>query len=277
MTPDSSHPEKQDAIENFFKKTPTPKSAEPEPEVAAEASAADAAPAAAPRCGKIAIVGRPNVGKSTLMNALVGQKVSITSRKAQTTRHRITGIRNKDASQFVFVDTPGFQTRHANALNKTLNKTVTGALPDVDLVFFVVEAGNFGLGDAKVLSLLPTTTPVVLLANKLDQIKRRAELMTWLADMQTRHPFAEIVPLSAKKPADMERLLDIAQHYLPEQAWVYQDGELSDLKTFNLKEGLTFLSGTREMSVANVKEWIGERAGAGKLPPNGFPRSNRFQ
>ena len=239
MTPDSSPPEKQEAIENFFKKTPTPKSAEAEPEVAAPDLDADgeATPAAAPRCGKIAIVGRPNVGKSTLMNAMVGQKVSITSRKAQTTRHRITGIRNKDNSQFVFVDTPGFQTRHANALNKTLNKTVTSALPDVDLVFFVVEAGNFGLGDAKVLSLLPTTTPVVLLANKLDQIKRRADLMTWLADMQTRHPFAEIVPLSAKKPADMERLLDIAQRYLPEQAWVYNDGELSDRnESFLVKE-----------------------------------------
>ena len=239
MTPDSSPPEKQESIENFFKKTPTPKSAEAEPEVAAPDLDADgeAATAAAPRCGKIAIVGRPNVGKSTLMNAMVGQKVSITSRKAQTTRHRITGIRNKDNSQFVFVDTPGFQTRHANALNKTLNKTVTSALPDVDLVFFVVEAGNFGLGDAKVLSLLPTTTPVVLLANKLDQIKRRADLMTWLADMQTRHPFAEIVPLSAKKPADMERLLDIAQRYLPEQAWVYNDGELSDRnESFLVKE-----------------------------------------
>ena len=137
----------------------------------------------------------------------------------------------------MFVDTPGFQTKHSTALNKSLNKTVMGAIGDVDLILFVVEAGNFGLGDAKVLSLLPTTTPVVLLANKLDQIKRRAELMTWLADMQTRHPFAEIVPLSAKKPADMERLLDIAQHYLPKQAWVYQDGELSDRnESFLVKE-----------------------------------------
>ena len=95
------------------------------------------------RCGLIAIVGKPNVGKSTLMNALVGQKISITSRKAQTTRHRITGIHTKDETQFVFVDTPGFQTKHSTALNKSLNKTVMGAIGDVDLILFVVEAGSF--------------------------------------------------------------------------------------------------------------------------------------
>ncbi len=103
---------------------------------------------AAQRCGLIAIVGRPNVGKSTLLNALVGQKVSITSAKAQTTRHRITGIRTRGVSQFVFVDTPGFQTKHSAALNRTLNRTVTGVLGDVDVVLFVVEAGRFGLDDA---------------------------------------------------------------------------------------------------------------------------------
>ncbi|MBP6120588.1 MAG: GTPase Era, partial [Giesbergeria sp.] len=95
------------------------------------------------RCGVIAIVGKPNVGKSTLLNALVGQKISITSRKAQTTRHRITGIHTREQTQFIFVDTPGFQTRHATALNKSLNKTVMGAIGDVDLILFVVEAGSF--------------------------------------------------------------------------------------------------------------------------------------
>ena len=106
------------------------------------------------RCGLVAIVGRPNVGKSTLLNALVGQKISITSKKAQTTRHRITGIRSEGASQFVFVDTPGFQVKHVAALNRTLNRTVLASLGDVDAVLFVVEAGRFGLDDAKVLSLL---------------------------------------------------------------------------------------------------------------------------
>ena len=97
------------------------------------------------RCGLVAIVGRPNVGKSTLLNALVGQKVSITSAKAQTTRHRITGIRTVDDTQFVFVDTPGFQTKHSAPLNRNLNRTVQGVLGDVDVVLFVVEAGRFGL------------------------------------------------------------------------------------------------------------------------------------
>ena len=118
---------------------------------------------AAQHCGFVAIVGKPNVGKSTLLNALVGQKVSITSRKAQTTRHRITGLRTLGATQFVFVDTPGFQTRHGNALNRSLNKTVLGAVTDVDLIVFVVEAGNFHSADAKVLELLPKDAHVVVM------------------------------------------------------------------------------------------------------------------
>ena len=180
------------------------------------------------RCGLIAIVGKPNVGKSTLMNALVGQKISITSRKAQTTRHRITGIRTLGATQFVFVDTPGFQTKHSTALNKSLNKTVMGAIGDVDLILFVVEAGNFTLADAKVLSLLKPGIPVLLIANKLDMVHRRAEVAPWLRDMQERHPFAEFVPMSAKQPKDIERLLGICDKYLPEQGWWYTNDELTD-------------------------------------------------
>ncbi|MBL0727893.1 GTPase Era [Piscinibacter sp. HJYY11] len=180
------------------------------------------------RCGLVAIVGRPNVGKSTLLNALVGQKVSITSAKAQTTRHRITGIRTVGESQFVFVDTPGFQTRHSAALNRTLNRTVQGVLFDVDVVLFVVEAGRFGLDDAKVLALLPPGKPAILVANKLDAVHRRAELVPWLKGMQDRHAFAEFVPLSAKKEADTQRLLDIVQPYLPEQPWFYEEDALTD-------------------------------------------------
>ncbi|MFN4115354.1 MAG: GTPase Era [Inhella sp.] len=180
------------------------------------------------RCGLIAIVGRPNVGKSTLLNALVGQKVSITSKKAQTTRHRITGVRTVGQDQFVFVDTPGFQTRHGNALNRNLNRTVTGALADVDLVLLVVEAGKFGLDDAKVLSLMPTDKPVVLVANKLDEVHRRADLLPWLKDMQERHPFTEFVPLSAKKQADVERLFGILVKHLPEQDWFFEEDALTD-------------------------------------------------
>ena len=180
------------------------------------------------RCGLVAIVGRPNVGKSTLLNALVGQKVSITSAKAQTTRHRITGIRSVDEAQFVFVDTPGFQTRHAAALNRTLNRTVHSVLADVDVVLFVVEAGRFGLDDAKVLALMPAHKPVLLIANKLDTVVRRADLAPWLKGMQERHAFAQFVPLSAKKDRDVQRLLGIVKPYLPEQIWFYEEDALTD-------------------------------------------------
>jgi GTPase len=184
------------------------------------------------RCGLVAIVGRPNVGKSTLLNALVGQKVSITSNKAQTTRHRITGIRTAGEAQFVFVDTPGFQTRHGAALNRTLNRTVQGVLADVDVVLFVVEAGRFGLDDAKVLGLLQNEglqgKPVFLIANKLDTVHRRSDLAPWLKGMQERHNFAEFVPLSAHKAADMEKLLGILKPYLPEQEWFYEEDALTD-------------------------------------------------
>ena len=182
----------------------------------------------AQRCGLVAIVGKPNVGKSTLLNALVGQKISITSRKAQTTRHRITGIRTEGATQFVFVDTPGFQTRHNTALNKSLNKTVLGAVGDVDLVLFVVEAGMFNTADAKVLALLKPNVPVLLIANKLDAINRREDLAPWLKEMQERHPFTEFVPMSAKNAKDIERLMGYCEKYLPEQAWWYAEDELTD-------------------------------------------------
>jgi GTP-binding protein Era len=179
-------------------------------------------------CGVIAIVGKPNVGKSTLLNALVGQKISITSRKAQTTRHRITGIRTVGQTQFIFVDTPGFQTRHATALNRSLNKTVMGAVGDVDLVLFVVEAGKFNEGDAKVLSLLKPGIPSLLVANKLDQVGRRADIAPWLQEMQQRHAFTEFVPMSAKNAKDIERLFAICAKFLPEQPWWYEEDELTD-------------------------------------------------
>jgi GTP-binding protein Era len=184
------------------------------------------------RCGLVAIVGRPNVGKSTLLNALVGQKISITSKKAQTTRHRITGVRTAGASQFVFVDTPGFQDKHAAALNRNLNRTVLASLGDVDAVLFVVEAGRFGLDDAKVLSLLQSDAmkgkPVLLVANKLDAVHRRNDMLPWLKSMQERHDFAQFVPLSAYSNDDVARLLTIVEPYLPEQAWLYDEDTLTD-------------------------------------------------
>lgn len=184
------------------------------------------------RCGLVAIVGRPNVGKSTLLNALVGQKVSITSEKAQTTRHRITGVRTVGRDQFVFVDTPGFQTRHTAALNRNLNRTVVATLMDVDVIVFVVEAGRFTLDDAKVLGLMQNQVlkdkPVLLVANKLDAVQRRTDILPWLQAMQQRHPFAEYVPLSARKAADVERLLGIVAPYLPSQPWLHEEDALTD-------------------------------------------------
>jgi GTPase len=185
-------------------------------------------PVAGQRCGLVAIVGKPNVGKSTLLNALVGQKISITSRKAQTTRHRITGMHTQDTTQFVFVDTPGFQTLHGNALNKSLNKTVQGAVADVDLILFVVEAGSFTPADARVLALLGKSIPTLLVANKLDNVHRRGDIAPWLQSMQDKHAFAEFVPMSAKSPKDIERLLSICENYLPEQAWWYDPEEITD-------------------------------------------------
>ncbi|MEO7245595.1 MAG: GTPase Era [Rubrivivax sp.] len=180
----------------------------------------------------VAIVGRPNVGKSTLLNALVGQKISITSRKAQTTRHRITGVRTEGAAQFVFVDTPGFQTRHGSALNRTLNRTVRASLSDVDVVLFVVEAGRFSLDDARVLALLQDEAlhnkPVLLLANKLDAVRRRHDVLPWLKGMQERHAFAEYVPMTATRATEVERLLAIVEPYLPAQPWLYDEEALTD-------------------------------------------------
>jgi GTP-binding protein Era len=204
--------------------------AAPDEEAPSVDEAAEATPGdpAAQRCGYVAIVGKPNVGKSTLLNALVGQKVSITSRKAQTTRHRITGMRTVGPTQFIFVDTPGFQTRHGNALNRALNKTVLGAVNDVDLILFVVEAGQFNLADAKVLSLLPANVPAMLVANKFDLVHRRGDLAPWLRSMQERHAFAEFVPMSAKAPKDIERLFGICEKYLPQQPWMHDPDDLTD-------------------------------------------------
>jgi GTPase len=184
------------------------------------------------RCGLVAIVGRPNVGKSTLLNALVGQKISITSNKAQTTRHRITGIRTQGATQFVFVDTPGFQLKHLSkqggALNRNLNRTVLSSIGDVDVVLFLVEACRFGGPDDKVLALLPKDKPALLVANKLDTLKSRNDILPWLQKMQALHAFAEFVPMSATREADVARLMTIVEPYLPQQPWLYEEDALTD-------------------------------------------------
>jgi len=178
--------------------------------------------------GFIAIVGRPNVGKSTLMNRLVGVKVSIVSNKAQTTRHRVSGILTDAHAQFVFVDTPGFQTRHLNALNRTMNRTVTQSLADVDLVFFVIEADRFGDEDAQVLALLPKDAKVILVINKVDTLADKARLLPFIEACAGRFSFAEIVPLSAEKGQNVDRLLEVARGYLPEGEPMFSADDITD-------------------------------------------------
>ncbi|HSB99129.1 MAG TPA: GTPase Era, partial [Burkholderiaceae bacterium] len=200
-----------------------------------------------------------------LLNALVGQKISITSRKAQTTRYRIVGVRTRGASQFVFVDTPGFQTRHAQALNRNLNRAVRSSLADVDLVLLVVEAGRFGREDREVAALLPERVPAVLVANKLDTVHRRADLLPWLQALPQQHAFAEYLPMSATRQADVERLLDIIEPRLPLRPWQHDADALTDrnerfLATEIVREKLFRLTGeelpyTSTVVLDRFEEW----------------------
>jgi GTP-binding protein Era len=180
------------------------------------------------RCGYIAIVGRPNVGKSTLMNALIGAKVSITSRKAQTTRHRITGIQTVEDAQFIYVDTPGFQTRHSNPLNKTLNRTVTDTLSASDVILFLVEAGTFGAADQQVLSLIPKDLPCILVINKSDRVKDKAVLLPFAQKIAALHPFAAVVPVSAKLNFQLDNLQGEIKKYLPENQPIFGEDDITD-------------------------------------------------
>ncbi|HZW12752.1 MAG TPA: GTPase Era [Noviherbaspirillum sp.] len=180
------------------------------------------------RCGYIAIVGRPNVGKSTLMNALIGAKVSITSRKAQTTRHRITGIQTTENAQFIYVDTPGFQTRHSNALNRTLNRTVTNTLTAADVILFIVEAGSFGEADRQVISLLPKNVPCILVINKADRMKDKALLMPFAQQVSAEGSFVAVVPVSAKQRFQLNALEDEIRKHLPENPPVFAEDDITD-------------------------------------------------
>jgi GTP-binding protein Era len=180
------------------------------------------------QCGYIAIIGRPNVGKSTLMNALIGAKVSITSRKAQTTRHRITGIQTVGNTQFVYVDTPGFQTRHSNALNKTLNKTVTNTLTASDVILFIIEAGTFGAADQQVLDLVPNDVPCILVINKADRVKDKAVLMPFAQQIVAKHAFAAVVPVSAKLNFQLDGLQAEIKKHLPANPPIFGADDITD-------------------------------------------------
>ena len=180
------------------------------------------------KSGYVAIVGRPNVGKSTLLNRLIGQKVSIVSRKAQTTRHRIMGILTNPDAQYVFVDTPGFQTKHTNALNRAMNRGVTQALADVDVVLFVVEAGRFDDKDKAVIRLLPLDRPVIIVVNKIDQLKDKTKLLPFMAELAKERDFSAIIPVSAAKGKQLDDLLRETRKYLPHSELLFGEDEITD-------------------------------------------------
>lgn len=184
--------------------------------------------AAAFRAGYAAIVGRPNVGKSTLLNRLVGQKLSITSRKPQTTRQRVTGILTLDAAQLLFVDTPGFQTRHGSALNRGMNRVVTQSLAEVDVVLVVIEALRFSAEDSALLKLLPQERPVLLVINKTDKLSDRRLLLPFIQQMAQQYEFAEIVPVSAVKGHSVEHLAGTISRYLPQRPALYGADEITE-------------------------------------------------
>jgi GTP-binding protein Era len=180
------------------------------------------------RSGYIAIVGRPNVGKSTLLNHLIGQKISITSRKAQTTRHRIHGIYTDERSQFVFVDTPGFQTKHLNALNRGMNRVVTSSLRDVQVVMYVLEALRYDERDQEVLKLLPDNRPVLLVINKIDEVPDKGELFAFAERVAKDFKFSDIVPVSAKLGSKLEELREALRRHLPQGELIYGKDDITD-------------------------------------------------
>ncbi len=180
------------------------------------------------RCGTIAIVGRPNVGKSTLLNHLVGQKLSITSRKPQTTRTRIKGIVSQPETQYVFVDTPGFQTRYGNALNRAMNRSVLSTLQDVDVVLMVIEALRWGVADQQVLERIPSGVRPLLVINKVDQVKPRSLLLPFLQERAKETRFDAVIPLSAHHDKDFGGLMREIQKRLPEAPFMYDADDLTD-------------------------------------------------
>ena len=180
------------------------------------------------RTGYLAVVGRPNVGKSTLVNRLVGARVSITSKKAQTTRHRIHGVLTTDDCQFIFVDTPGFQTSHKNALNRLMNRSVSQTLVDVDVVLFVIEAGRWGKGEQDLLPQLPAERPVLLVINKIDRLADKKALLPFIQKVATEYSFAEILPLSAESGSGIDELLKTAGKYLPLGEPVFSADDITD-------------------------------------------------
>ena len=180
------------------------------------------------RCGHVAIVGRPSVGKSTLLNALVGARISITSRKPQTTRHRISGILTEPGAQFIFVDTPGWQTQHRSRLNERLNRAVRDALAEVDVIVFVADAARFAAQDREVLDLLPRDVPVVAALNKIDALTDKRALLPRIAEIAALREFVAIVPISAERGTDLIPLKHVIAEALPPGPALYEGDDITD-------------------------------------------------
>ncbi len=180
------------------------------------------------RCGFVAIVGRPNVGKSTLANALIGSKISIVSRKAQTTRHRINSVLTREHEQIIFVDTPGFQTQHGGAMNRMMNRVVTQALTEVDVVLHVVEAGKWSAADEKLLEILPKAGKTILVINKVDALKSKNDLLPYIARLSALFPYATVVPVSAARKVQLDLLLDQIAEHLPEGEAMFDEDTITD-------------------------------------------------
>ena len=180
------------------------------------------------RCGTIAIVGQPNVGKSTLLNYFLGTKLSITSRKAQTTRYQLLGIHTTLDAQYIFVDTPGYQLKHLNTLNKNLNKTVKLVLQDVDVILFLIEPRQMTEVDEKILQMIPKETPVILVINKVDCLKDKKKLLELIQVFKESDRYKEIIPTSVKKKNNLKELLKSTREFLPEQTFIYEEDQITD-------------------------------------------------
>lgn len=181
------------------------------------------------RCGYVAIVGRPNVGKSTLLNHILGQKLSITSRKPQTTRHQVLGIKTEGDTQVVYVDTPGLHLKEAKAINRFMNKAASSALKGVDLVLFVVDRDRWTEEDDLVLSRLSSQDcPVVLVINKVDRIEEKAQLLPLIEQLQARGEFANVVPVSALRGHNREDLEALISGYLPVGPHMFPADQITD-------------------------------------------------
>ena len=183
-------------------------------------------------CGYIALVGRPNVGKSTLLNNILQQKVSITSKKPQTTRHSILGIRTEGEHQYVYVDTPGIHQANKKAMNRMMNKTAISVLTDVDVIAFVVDGTHWEDEDEHVLDLIKKTKiPCVLVVNKVDKIADKAQLLPWIEQISQRHAFVAIIPISAKTGVQVDELQAKLLDYLPEGPHLFPDDQITDRST----------------------------------------------